>query len=46
VLSEHPCRRFRYSLYFWRWLATFSRVRPSTFISCMIVFGTAFFMPR
>ena len=26
--------------------ATFSRERPSTFIRCMIVFGTACFIPR
>lgn len=25
----------------WRWLATFSRVMPSTFISCRMVLGTA-----
>ena len=28
-----------------RWLATFSRVMPSTFISCSRVFGTACFTP-
>ncbi|OQU78010.1 LOW QUALITY PROTEIN: hypothetical protein SORBI_3009G137401 [Sorghum bicolor] len=32
--------------YFWRWDATFSRVRPSTLISCIMVLGTAFLMPR
>ena len=37
--------RFRYRRYFCRWLATFSRVMPSTFISCRMVFGTAFFTP-
>lgn len=37
--------RFRYRRYFCRWLATFSRVIPSTFISCKMVFGTAFFTP-
>lgn len=41
-----PCMRFRYSRYFWRCDATFSRVRPSTLMSCIIVFGTAFFIPR
>ena len=37
--------RFRYKRYFCRWLATFSRVMPSTFISCRMVFGTASFTP-
>ena len=46
VLSEHPRRRFRYRRYFCRWLATFSRVKPSTFMSCMMVLGTACFTPR
>ena len=46
VLSEQPRRRFRYRRYFCRWLATFSRVKPSTFMSCMMVLGTAFFTPR
>ena len=46
VLSEQPRRRFRYRRYFCRWLATFSRVSPSTFMSCMMVLGTAFFTPR
>ena len=41
-----PASRLRYSLYFCRWLATFSRVIPSTFMSCKMVFGTAFLIPR
>ena len=41
----YPAMRFRYRRYFCRWLATFSRVIPSTFISCRMVFGTAFFTP-
>lgn len=34
VTNAHSCSRFSWSLYFWRWLATFSRVRPSTFMFC------------
>lgn len=41
----YPASLFRYSRYFCKWLATFSRVIPSTFISCRIVFGTACFTP-
>ena len=40
-----PPSFFRYSLYFCKWLATFSLVMPSTFISCKMVLGTAFFTP-
>mmetsp|Transcript_9722 Transcript_9722/g.24021 ORF Transcript_9722/g.24021 Transcript_9722/m.24021 type:complete len:210 (+) Transcript_9722:869-1498(+) len=46
VDSPHPRRRLRYRRYFCRWLATFSRDRPSTFISCMMVLGTALLLPR
>nr|PNR48214.1 hypothetical protein PHYPA_012689 [Physcomitrium patens] len=41
---QQPPRR--YSRYFCKCDATFSRVNPSTFISCMIVFGTAFLIPN
>ena len=41
-----PARRFRYRRYFCKWLATFSLVIPSTFMSCKMVFGTAFLIPR
>nr|CAB3474791.1 unnamed protein product [Digitaria exilis] len=32
--------------YFWRWLATFSRVRPSTFMKRTMALGTAPLSPR
>mmetsp|Transcript_13932 Transcript_13932/g.46146 ORF Transcript_13932/g.46146 Transcript_13932/m.46146 type:complete len:231 (+) Transcript_13932:1865-2557(+) len=44
--GDRPARRFRYRRYFCRCEATFSRVMPSTFMSCKIVLGTAFLIPR
>ena len=40
-VPETLATRFRYRRYFWRWLATFSRVSPSTFMISRIFFGTA-----
>mmetsp|Transcript_21670 Transcript_21670/g.67102 ORF Transcript_21670/g.67102 Transcript_21670/m.67102 type:complete len:431 (-) Transcript_21670:1421-2713(-) len=46
ALGGSPASRFRYRRYFCRCEATFSRVMPSTFISCRMVLGTAFLTPR
>ena len=43
--SPHVSKRLSCWRYFCRWLATFSLVMPSTFISCRIVLGTAFLTP-
>ena len=40
-----PCRRLRYSRYFCRWLATFSRVKPWTPMRSRMRLGTALSMP-
>mmetsp|Transcript_6036 Transcript_6036/g.27059 ORF Transcript_6036/g.27059 Transcript_6036/m.27059 type:complete len:242 (+) Transcript_6036:764-1489(+) len=45
VLSLQPCRRLRYSRYFCRWLATFSRVKPWTPMRSRMRLGTALSMP-
>ena len=41
-----PCKRFKYNRYFCKCDATFSRVKPCTFIKSKMRFGTALSMPN